>query len=89
MSAKPTAKKTRFHHYSFKLPDGLFVGRVGFHQPLAPQHVAHAIWYSAEGIAAKRAEVLAQFPTAKVVPTPRWSEESEEYETPVGVPFLN
>jgi len=87
MSAKPVTKK-RSYHYSFKLPDGLFVGRMGFHAPLTPQPVSHAIWYSVEGIASKRHEILTLFPTARIVPTPRFNDESNEWETPVNVPNL-
>lgn len=86
---KPVFGKPRVHYYSFKLPDGKFVGRYNFHDPLSPQPPGRAITYSTEGIASRRAEVLALFPQAKIEPTPQWNPESEEYETPIGVPSLN
>lgn len=89
MSAKTTPKKTRGYHYSFQLPDGKFIGRYAFHDPLQPVIPHRAIWYSAEGIRARRSEILTLFPTAKVVPTPRFNPESEEWETPANVPNLN
>lgn len=91
MSAKvkPGTTKPRTHHYAFKLPDGRFIGRAGFHDPLGPQPANHALPYSAEGIRAKREEILQLFPTAKIVPAPRWNSESGEYETPADTPPLN
>ena len=89
MSAKTATKKPRSHHYSFLLPDGEYVGRRSFHDSLGPTSVEYATWYSVEGIRAKRHEILTLFPAAKIVPTPRFNEESEEWETPVNVPSLN
>ena len=89
MSAKPATKKPRSYHYSFKLPDGEYVGRRSFHDLLGPVGVKYAVWYSVEGIAAKRHEILTLFPAAKIVPTPRFNPESEEWETPVNTPHLN
>lgn len=86
---KPVFGKPRVHYYSFKLPDGKFVGRESFHSPLTPQPPGRAITYSADGIAARRAEILALFPEAKITPTPQWNPESAEYETPIDVPSLN
>jgi hypothetical protein len=89
MSAKPAAKKPRSYHYSFQLPDGNYVGRNTFHAPLQAVIPHRAIWYTVEGIRARRGEILALFPAAKIVATPKWNEEAEEWETPSHVPPLN
>ena len=89
MSAKPkpvNGVKPPTHHYAFKLPDGSYIGRHGFHEPLGPQPPRHALPYSMEGIRAKREEIQTLFPGVKIVPAPRRNGESGEYETPVGVP---
>ena len=89
MSAKPATKKPRTYYYAFQLFGGKFVGRYTFHGPLEPVIPLRAISYTPEGIAAKRTEILTLFPTAKIVPTPIYNPESEEWETPKNVPKLN
>ena len=74
------------HHYAFRLPDGTFIGRVGLFDPLAPQHPRHALPFSLMGLAVRQKDILSQYPTATIVPCPRWNPLTEDYEVPTHVP---
>lgn len=89
MPAKPATKKPRIYYYAFQLLRGEYVGRYSFHGPLESVIPLRAIPYTPEGIAAKRAEIFALFPCAKIVPMPIYNTESDEWETPKNVPKLN
>lgn len=64
----PTPVKTTYH--AFRLPDGSYLGRLSFHDELGPQPAERALPFSARGAAARKVELLAKFPGARIVPDP-------------------
>lgn len=78
----------RPHLYSWRLPDGRYIGRHSISDPWSAGSPGYTRGYTIEEIDGNREFFTNLFPDAKPVPTPRWNPESGEYETPIDTPSI-